>query len=360
VEDKIVNLIEVGSSNEVESLLQKGANVNFVDSKTGNSFLHLAIAKGNDAIAKVLINHKIKLDIRNTNGMTPLHLAIESFLKPKSNSLESRGSLFASSPSPTYFYPISSTTGNGIFNSPSTKSTHEIPSGNKISSAIALAVVRLLLSAGASPDALDKNGIAPLYKLAKFIFCTGNRNNMPSISTPSIFITSIPDKNLVYDNPMLDIMPAREIMKALLEKGADIFAGKDNEIPAMFECVHTVLTEVKFEQSLQNLQKQFEQQTKEIEVLRKQVNQLTKSPSESEQAELQYEKSTNNQIIGFFKPVEEKRTLPSYLNIKHPETLMQEVVELLKKHGIEIKDKSEIPVVMEELVKQFDPVKKVV
>lgn len=56
-------------------LLIFGANINWVSAKTGSSALHLACSNDQYEVVKLLINYKADVNIKNVDGMTPLHLA---------------------------------------------------------------------------------------------------------------------------------------------------------------------------------------------------------------------------------------------------------------------------------------------
>ena len=49
-----------------------------IDKKTGNSFLHLAVIGGYDDFVRYFIEKKADINMKNFDGNTPLHLALES------------------------------------------------------------------------------------------------------------------------------------------------------------------------------------------------------------------------------------------------------------------------------------------
>lgn len=74
----LLNAIEFNNLEEVERLIQIGANVNFNDSYTNWTPLISACMEGHIEIVDSLINHSADINMANNNGKTPLMAASES------------------------------------------------------------------------------------------------------------------------------------------------------------------------------------------------------------------------------------------------------------------------------------------
>ncbi|MCX5925555.1 MAG: ankyrin repeat domain-containing protein [Candidatus Dependentiae bacterium] len=59
-------------------LIKNGANINYIDEKTGNTPLHQACSEHNPKIAQLLLAHGAQVNITNKTGDTPLHLILRS------------------------------------------------------------------------------------------------------------------------------------------------------------------------------------------------------------------------------------------------------------------------------------------
>ena len=62
----------------VELLLKLGADPNITQSDNGQTPLHFALQAGNTALAKLLIKYKSDLNIKDSQGNTPVHYAFQS------------------------------------------------------------------------------------------------------------------------------------------------------------------------------------------------------------------------------------------------------------------------------------------
>ncbi len=56
-------------------LIARGANIDAVDTRSGNSTLHQAVLEGREAAAVFLVHKGALPDTKNNQGETPLHLA---------------------------------------------------------------------------------------------------------------------------------------------------------------------------------------------------------------------------------------------------------------------------------------------
>ena len=77
----------VGKSKVVDWLLQfKGGHVNAKDGESGYSALHRAIFHGQLHIAKALVStYNANLSVQDFDGLTPFHVAVESYSDAKKN-----------------------------------------------------------------------------------------------------------------------------------------------------------------------------------------------------------------------------------------------------------------------------------
>jgi len=66
-----------GKLAQVKELIEHGQDVNYVDSKTGDTALHVASAIGNESISKYLVDNGADANIKNKLGRTPLRILME-------------------------------------------------------------------------------------------------------------------------------------------------------------------------------------------------------------------------------------------------------------------------------------------
>lgn len=62
-------------------LIKRGANVDSVDTRTGNSILHQAALDSKEAAAVFLVHHGALPNHKNTSGETPIHIAAKNGLQ---------------------------------------------------------------------------------------------------------------------------------------------------------------------------------------------------------------------------------------------------------------------------------------
>lgn len=65
---------KMGDVSSMQKLLQRGLDPDSTD-RAGNTLLTIAAGEGNEALVKVLIEHKARLNLRNVNGETALQIA---------------------------------------------------------------------------------------------------------------------------------------------------------------------------------------------------------------------------------------------------------------------------------------------
>ena len=71
----------------VNMLIEVGANVHHAN-KYNSNLLHIAIVYGNVEIVKLLIDHKVEINLKDNIGYTPLHVAVASNADSKLDILE--------------------------------------------------------------------------------------------------------------------------------------------------------------------------------------------------------------------------------------------------------------------------------
>lgn len=74
MEDLLREAVNMGQASEVESLLQKGVNMNIVD-ENGLGLLHLACSVNEVKIVSLLAKFGADIDSVDQTGCTPLHVA---------------------------------------------------------------------------------------------------------------------------------------------------------------------------------------------------------------------------------------------------------------------------------------------
>ena len=62
-------------------LIKRGANVDSVDTRTGNSIIHQAALDSKEAAAVFLVHHGALPNHKNTDGETPIHIAAKNGLQ---------------------------------------------------------------------------------------------------------------------------------------------------------------------------------------------------------------------------------------------------------------------------------------
>ncbi|XP_014278504.1 putative ankyrin repeat protein RF_0381 [Halyomorpha halys] len=72
----LISAVSEGHEDVVEALLNRGASLHATDDGRGNTALHIAAKKGYLKIAEILLKHGHKIDIKNSDGKTPLDEAI--------------------------------------------------------------------------------------------------------------------------------------------------------------------------------------------------------------------------------------------------------------------------------------------
>ena len=60
---------------QIKAILSKYMNLNYIDSKTGQTPLHVSCKSGNIAITKLLVENGACQNIQNNNGWFPIHIA---------------------------------------------------------------------------------------------------------------------------------------------------------------------------------------------------------------------------------------------------------------------------------------------
>lgn len=78
-ETYVHKLVTISRLHEVCDCIARGADVNYQD-KSGNSLMHYAVANGNEELITLLLDlfgEKIKMDVKNAQGNTPLLLAAQ-------------------------------------------------------------------------------------------------------------------------------------------------------------------------------------------------------------------------------------------------------------------------------------------
>jgi len=73
--EELLNSVKKGELSKVRDLIKRGANVNIKD-KDGKTPLHIAVENNYEDIVKVLIQNNADVNIKDNNGNTPLHIAI--------------------------------------------------------------------------------------------------------------------------------------------------------------------------------------------------------------------------------------------------------------------------------------------
>ena len=71
----LLDAAAAGDVNIVKALIDKGANVNAIDNRSGNTPLHLASIAGHPEVIKLLISSNADVNAKNAAGATPLFMA---------------------------------------------------------------------------------------------------------------------------------------------------------------------------------------------------------------------------------------------------------------------------------------------
>lgn len=75
---QFLNAVRMGQISALRALVSGGANVQFQDPQTGESALHIAVAKNDLDVLTFLIESGVKGALKNREGTTPLLLAVEN------------------------------------------------------------------------------------------------------------------------------------------------------------------------------------------------------------------------------------------------------------------------------------------
>ena len=137
--------IQDGHLDTVRLLLETGARVNLCD-RHGDSPLSTAVRSGSEEIVQTLLDHKnIKVNISDRCGLTPLHIAC---IRKKPAMVE----MLLEEGAESWPLPLDS---SGPHPPPPVMMCLEVSD---------VAAMKILLDAGASPNALDQKGDTPLIK----------------------------------------------------------------------------------------------------------------------------------------------------------------------------------------------------
>lgn len=74
--EEVLHAARRGELDALESLLEKGGNMNFCD-QYGLTALHVAAIKGNKDVVMMLVEFGASVEWQDAEGHTPLHLAVE-------------------------------------------------------------------------------------------------------------------------------------------------------------------------------------------------------------------------------------------------------------------------------------------
>lgn len=137
---KLVQLLDEMSedSNTIKGLINRGADINAVDTKRGGSILHLAALNNNLDLIEFCLKKGIPVDVTNKYKATPLHWASSSDALEAVQFLIKNGA------------DIEAVDENGM------TALHHACYTNKTNN------VKYLISIGANPKAEDKDGKTPI------------------------------------------------------------------------------------------------------------------------------------------------------------------------------------------------------
>lgn len=78
IDEQLFDAVLQGKAEEVNKLIEAGANINLLNDEVGESPIHVATEKGNVDILKILIENGAHLDMLTRPGYSAAHLAVFS------------------------------------------------------------------------------------------------------------------------------------------------------------------------------------------------------------------------------------------------------------------------------------------